>query len=206
MVAEPKPHKPTTNAWLSRTITLGEAHNLMRAGLNDRDRMLLLLFWATGGRISEIVELRACDYLPEDPSLRLNNRKQSDKRAVKHVAIKPETASEIADYITSQGLSGTEYLIPGRMRGTHLSIRPARNVVYGASFRAGVLLSSPRDGTMRPLWPHGYRHSYITHLLKAGVDVLTVAQQAGHSNIANTQRYAHLITTDRVKAIQGVRF
>ncbi|MDO8670959.1 MAG: hypothetical protein Q7O66_05955, partial [Dehalococcoidia bacterium] len=82
MVAEKK-RTPTTNAWLSQTITLGEAHSLIRAGLSERDRMLLLILWSTGCRISEAIAVRARDYLAEDPSLRLPNRKQSDARAVK---------------------------------------------------------------------------------------------------------------------------
>lgn len=205
MVAETK-RKPTTNVWLSQTITLGEAHNLIDAGLSDRDRMLLLILWSTGCRISEAIMVRARDYLPADPSLRLPNRKQSDARAVKHVALSPAVAAEIDSYIATNGLQGTDFLIAGRSRQSHLCVRQARNVVYGAAGRAGVTLISPRDNTLRVAWPHSLRHSNITHLLRNGVDLLTVAEQAGHSNVANTRRYAHLVMADRTAKLAGVKF
>lgn len=197
---------PRSDVGLTRVISRSEAHTLMRVARNDRDRLLALVLWTTGCRISEAICLRACDVLVEDAALRLPNRKQSDKRAEKWVVVSDDVLNQVQHYVESERLEAADWLFPGREPGKHLSVRQARNIIYTLADRAHVQLPRPRDGTVRPIWPHVLRHSYVTHLLRSGVDLLAVAEQAGHSNIANTRKYAHLVTADRRSAVQTVRF
>ena len=49
--------------------------------------------------------------------------------------------------------------------------------------------------TKKKITPHSLRHSYATHLIEAGVDLLEVQKILGHRSVLTTARYTHLTTT-----------
>lgn len=50
-------------------------------------------------------------------------------------------------------------------------------------------------------FPHSWRHTYATDLLRRGVDIHVVQRLLGHTNIATTTRYLHLSDTDLIAAV-----
>jgi site-specific recombinase XerD len=82
-----------------------------------------------------------------------------------------------------------EYLFNGRVKGQPLSVRMIQHMVQGALASAGM---SKKSYTV-----HTIRHSFATHLVDNGVDLHTVKELLGHSNLQTTMRYMHLTTTRR---------
>jgi integrase/recombinase XerD len=162
-----------------------DAANVIRL----RDRALLELLYATGARISEVVNLDLDDLV--DPTLVRLFGKGSKERIVP-VGRYAQRALEA--YLTrcrpalvSQG-RGTPALFLNQ-RGGRLTRQSAWSIIAAAAEVAK--LSSHVS-------PHTFRHSFATHLLEGGADVRVVQELLGHSSVATTQIYT-LVTVDALR-------
>ncbi len=148
-----------------------------------RDRALLELLYATGARVSEIVQLDVDDVTHGDV---LRVRGKGSKERI--IPVGSYARSALEAYLTR---SRPELSRRGRAsprlflgaRGAPLSRQSAWLVIRGAAERAGLTAH---------VSPHTLRHSFATHLLQGGADVRVVQELLGHSSVATTQIYTHV--------------
>ncbi|MCR2816830.1 site-specific tyrosine recombinase XerD [Microbacterium jiangjiandongii] len=151
------------------------------AGL--RDRALLELLYATGARISEIVQLDVDDLAHGDV---LRVRGKGDKERIVPIGSYARTAVDA--YLTrvrpelSRRGRATPRLFLG-VRGAPLSRQSAWLVIRQAAERAGLTAH---------VSPHTLRHSFATHLLQGGADVRVVQELLGHASVTTTQIYTYV--------------
>ena len=158
-----------------------------------RDKALIELLYATGGRVSEIVNLSLADISKleggEVTSIRLFGK--GNKYRIVPVG---KFAQEALDqYLVRLRPS----LVRERRvdalflnnRGGKLSRQSAWKVVQTAANRASI---------KKEISPHALRHSFATHLLDGGADIRTVQELLGHSSVTTTQIYT-LVTIDKLR-------
>lgn len=196
-----KPPKAPRN--LPKAISLSEIESLLAAAgpepddqdmvssIRLRDRALLELLYATGGRVSEIVNLDLDDLV--DPTLVRLFGKGSKERIVPVGSFAQKALSaylvRIRPGLVALG-KGTPALFLNQ-RGSRLSRQSAWQIIADAADGAGL------SGKVSP---HTLRHSFATHLLEGGADVRVVQELLGHSSVATTQIYT-LVTVDRLREI-----
>ncbi|WP_431779866.1 site-specific tyrosine recombinase XerD [Microbacterium aurantiacum] len=148
-----------------------------------RDRALLELLYATGARVSEIVQLDVDDLADRDV---VRVRGKGDKERIMPVGSYARAALEA--YLTrarpelARRGRGSARLFLGA-RGAPLSRQSAWLVIRAAAERAQLTAH---------VSPHTLRHSFATHLLQGGADVRVVQELLGHASVATTQIYTHV--------------
>ena len=189
---------------LPKAISIQEIEILLKAagpepddvaGAGDiirvRDRAILELLYATGARVSEIVNMDLDDLI--DPEIVRLFGKGSKERIV---PVGKYAQAAVAAYLvrvrpTLATLSrGTPALFLNQ-RGSRLSRQSIWQIISNAAQAAklGVEVS-----------PHTFRHSFATHLLEGGADVRVVQELLGHASVTTTQIYT-LVTVDALREI-----
>ncbi len=191
---------PTPWQRLPRTLSIPEVEQLLdhtkgRGRLAKRDDALLELLYATGLRVSELVDLKV-----QNLNLLAGVLICLGKGRKERIVPLGETAHrKLSDYLSTvrpqllarraRGASGDDLFIG--QGGRRLSRQSVWHLLNKHARAAGL---SAR------LSPHTLRHSFATHLLLRGADLRVVQAMLGHSSIRTTQIYTHL-TKGELKAV-----
>ena len=161
-----------------------------RTPLGQRDLLLLEMLYATGVRVGELVSIRVRDIDFSSKSIIILG-KGNKERYVTY----GEYCEEILDLYLGDGYitlnsKNSEYLFLNN-NGGKLTERGVRYILDKLIHKTSINKS---------ISPHMIRHSFATHLLNEGCDLLTVQKLLGHESIKATQIYTH-VTTDRLKDV-----
>jgi integrase/recombinase XerD len=133
-------------------------------------------------RVSEIILLEHRD-IDEDRRLIFIRRAKGKKDRV--VSLSPVLLIVLREYKSQYPT--TRYFFEGEKKGTPYSVRSLQAIIATAKQKAGI----NKDGSM-----HALRHSFATHLLDKGTDVVFIQKLLGHNNIRTTLRYLHVTNKD----------
>jgi integrase/recombinase XerD len=161
-----------------------EVLRLLTAAPPGRDRVLLQTAYACGLRLSELLHLHVTDIDSARMVVHVRLGKGGKDRLV---PLSPRLLQELRDY-WKQSRPKT-WLFPGAF--------PERPLHGSNVQRLCQRLLEPA-GIRKPATPHTLRHSYATHLLEAGVDVVTLQKLLGHRDLSTTAHYLHL-TSDHLR-------
>lgn len=149
----------------------------------DRDRLILLALYTTGMRLSELTGLRAADV-----DLKRNTLTVTGKRNKQRVIpLHPELADALHSYMSEHQ---TQMLI------TTESGKPAYPMlIYRVATKYLKLFSTALKTS-----PHVLRHSFATHMLNNGANLMAIKELLGHASLSATQVYTKN-TFEKLKAI-----
>jgi integrase/recombinase XerD len=169
--------KPKT---LPTVLSPDEVLVLLDAARAGRERMLLQLAYACGLRGSELLHLQVTDI---DSARLVIHVREGKGRKDRLVPLSPRLLEELRAYW--RRYRPATWLFPGAFPGRPLN---------GGSLHRLCRRVVKRSGLTKAVTMHTLRHSFATHLLEAGVDVVTVQTILGHSNLKTTARYLHIST------------
>jgi len=155
----------------------------MNTVMGLRDRALLTLLYATGIRASECAGLSEQDVDLGGQAIRVMG-KGGDERCI---PLNKEVVHLLARYRTARGESSARSPFFRSRGGGRLS----RHAIYERVRRFGR-----KARIDKTLSPHRLRHTFATHLVKAGVNLVTIRDLLGHRCITSTQIYLHTTAED----------
>lgn len=158
--------------------------------IGQRDLLILELLYATGVRVGELVEIKVNDINQSEKTIVILG-KGNKERIVSY----GEYCEDILDKYLNNGRKDlnkkeSKYLLLNHL-GDKLTERGIRYILNKLIKNTSLTKS---------ISPHMIRHSFATHLLNEGCDLITVQKLLGHESISATQVYTH-VTTDRLKEV-----
>ena len=150
-----------------------------RTRWESRDRCLVVVPYATGARLSELVGLDWGDFDPDAGTLRLFG-KRSRERLVPLGQYGSSSLLALQTESPTDSTTSDKPIFVNR-KGTRISGRSVARIVQRSfSLAIGGRIS-----------PHRLRHTFATHLLDHGADLMSLREMLGHQNVATTQIYTH---------------
>jgi integrase/recombinase XerD len=181
-----------------KTLSEAQVEALLSApdigtALGLRDRCMLELMYASGLRVSELVELPAVRVSLADGVLRVTG-KGSKERLVPF-------GDEAAGWITRYVGEARAAILSGQASPA-LFVTARGGPMTRQMFWTLVKKHAARAGITAPLSPHTLRHAFATHLLNHGADLRAVQMLLGHADISTTTIYTH-VARERLKALHA---
>jgi integrase/recombinase XerD len=156
-----------------------------------RDKAMLELLYATGMRVSELVNLRWDDFEPDLGIVRCRGKGNK----VRLIPVGKSALRAVEAYVRT----GRTALAKGR-EVPFLFLNPRGGPLSRVGFWMLIRRYGKAAGIASPLAPHVVRHSFATHLLERGADLRSIQLMLGHSDISTTQIYTHVLK-ERLKQV-----
>ncbi|WP_312440692.1 site-specific tyrosine recombinase XerD [Janthinobacterium sp.] len=180
------------------TLTEAQVEALLAAPdvatpLGLRERTMLELMYASGLRVSELVDLKAVELSLNDGVLRITGK--GDKTRL--VPFGEQARLWIERYLKdARGI-----ILDGQMDDA-LFVTRRGGAMTRQMFWVIIKKHAMNAGITAPLSPHTLRHAFATHLLNHGADLRVVQLLLGHSDISTTQIYTH-VARERLKLLHA---
>lgn len=155
-----------------------------------RDKAMLEVMYATGIRVSELIDLDV-----DDVNLELATIKCTSAKKTRAIPLYPAALKALRQYL--KDIRGIMVMDPGE-KALFVNINGARMSRQG--FWKILKLYQAKANITKEITPHTLRHSFAVHLLENGADLGSVQELMGHSDISSTQMYAHMIN-QKIKSV-----
>jgi len=171
-------HRPHQDGRLPMILSKEEISKMLSMENNPKHRLLLMLVYSSGLRVSEVVALKK-EHI--DFSRKVMYIKLGKGRKDRSTLLSEKAAKYLNEYC--EFFSIDKWIFPGQQPSRHLSVRSAQNIFEKAVNRIGI---------NKKITIHGLRHTFATHLLESGTDIRYIQSLLGHTNLHTTERYTHV--------------
>ncbi len=172
-----------------REVELLLAQPSMTDAKGLRDKAMLEVMYATGIRVTELIDLDL-----DDVNLELGIIKCSGSKKSRVIPLYPAAQKALSVYIEEVRVllaDPTEQALFVNVGGARMSRQGFWKLLKFYQAKAGI---------EKEITPHTLRHSFAVHLLENGADLGSLQELMGHSDISSTQLYTHMIN-QKIKAV-----
>ena len=180
---------PTLGRHLPEVLTYEEIQKMLDSidlsqPNGHRNKAMIEVMYGCGLRVSELIGLQISDMYKEDGFLRIIGKGSKERL----VPIGDSSLKILFQYIEGARLNVTPKpkftdTVFLNSRGTGLT----RQMVFLI-----VKDLAEKNGITKTISPHTFRHSFATHLLEGGANLLAVQQMLGHASVSTTEIYTHI--------------
>lgn len=155
-----------------------------------RDKAMLEVMYATGMRVTELIDLDIDDVNAELGTVRCRSAKKTRVIPLYPAALKSLTVyiQDVRPMMISEPSEPSLFVNVG---GSRMSRQGFWKILKFYQAKAGI---------EKEITPHTLRHSFAVHLLENGADLGSLQELMGHSDISSTQLYTHLVN-QRIKSV-----
>ena len=183
---------PKSGFFLPTTLTVEEAELILNSpddtkAIELRDKAMLFALYATGMRISELVNLAMHNIDLTRGSVQVVGKGGKERL----IPLTERSVKIIEKYL----LESREKLSKGKDH-IHVFVSTHGKRITRHSFWHRIKIYINRVGISKDVHPHTLRHAFATHMLNNGADLRSVQMLLGHTDLSTTQIYTHIAQTE----------
>jgi site-specific recombinase XerD len=179
--------RPHQDKHLPTVLSKEDVGAILTNEKNLSHRLLLMIAYSSGLRVSEVVRLKWEDI---DTSRKMITVRSGKGRKDRCTILADSVISTLKIHYLNDNSS--TWIFPGIKQDTHLSIRSAQRIFEKALKKTDVKI----DASI-----HTLRHAFATHLLENGTDIRYIQELLGHASIKTTSRYTHVARCGILKIV-----
>lgn len=173
----PRPKMPLQ---LPKVLGERELSKMFNAVQNLKHKAILFTAYSAGLRVSEVVGLQLAHIDSDRMQIFIKCAKGKKDR---YVNLSPLLLDVLREYLRNGRQKPIKYVFESTTPGIPYSVRSAQIIFHQAKDGAGI---------KKEVSFHALRHSFATHLLEKGIDVIYIKDLLGHFNLKTTERYLHV--------------
>ena len=183
---------PKVSKRLPVFLTIKEIKNLLNYPYGDsikdiRDKLILELFYSTGIRISELVQIEIKDIDFSSKLIKIKGKGNKERFVIFGDYMNMVLNEYMGKRDMDKKMKKSRFLFPG-----YLNKVDSDNFISTRTVFSIVKKYINKISDNEKLSPHSMRHSFATHLLEKGANLLSVKELLGHASLSSTQIYTHV--------------
>lgn len=179
---------PKSPKKIPTVLTKDEIRRIMEAVKNPRHKLLIMVMYGSGLRVSEAVSLTFNDLDFQDKTGTIRSGKGKKDR---NIILSEALVAELKSYYADRQDDPSPYIF-NKGEG-HITTRQAQRMLAHYAKKAGI---------KKRVFCHALRSSFATHLLESGTDIRVIQELLGHSNLSTTERYTK-ISKEQIRKVKS---
>lgn len=159
--------------------------------LGKRNRLMFELMYASGLRVSEVVDMKVNDINLNERLILVHGKGSKERLAFFY----PELIDRIKDYLNS-----VRPELMNQLEHDFVFVNARGNPITARGIQYALDMQGKKAGLRQKVHPHMLRHSFATHLLDNGANLRVVQSLLGHESLSTTQIYTH-VSQEKLKKV-----